>query len=849
MAFRTTESKFYYQGSNGENLDLNPLQFTQNLAGGVLERVKSVKKVAVSVLTDASVGVPFFVDGNVLYRTSGSFVDAGFWVGDTISVFNESIGGGWIFEDREITSISNDGLQVYFDGLPVAAVGFGSGSCYNKTPLRAFQLGFGIIQNDESFNVISKIDGSSQQFYSPTEVGAGPVGARDTSFQDCIPLGTTRSWLTKDQVRVRFVQDLPFTELEGYPQEFEIEHTFEIVPFVLDGELGNLQNDILPELFQNNNSLKYAFEAEFKTSNSNPNTAKTGRFEQSLGAVSWFNRNFNNLNNQYSVDSVDHTDDLTAQVVDSIQVGAITNNTLVLNSADGTFVNGQRVILDVFYLASESEYLPNPDDPASSVVSTHDVHENFIWEKVVLQIGLGSSSSGFIIDASATLLGPSQIQIDFQTQYSASEQLRLDQTKYYGIAVNLSDQSVGPEFTDKVPLLCEVKEYTKSVDVPDLFTVNGNIRVFPHNQNIGVDSGYTDFKGWVEDGVVLQIPFGLNLDQIARVQSLEVGVIAYNPIDGDLFVIDKFNISLSSQVLAPNGTQYFTLDGTRNYKLEDGSQFNTLQLGHQGTTFIKPSTVEPGVDITYNGYLLTCGYKIPWQEWDSIQANTSFFNPSQENNGLNKNTSNYAGSTLPDTTPNPYIVAMSVMASVLVANEDSNDFGTVTQYTSITSACTVNDYSEGSSFPGWAVSIGTSTVGGADLEGNIADSENTLITTTYTPSGGDTSIITDPYGIDRFDNANGGPISIRELSSIRGSESDNPLVPVAGETFLKLTDNGTEIVTESMIDFNRIDPTIGKRITSRLGCLSSSGGIPPGAKITESGIVKVTESGDIKVIE
>jgi len=52
-----------------------------------------------------------------------------------------------------------------------------------------------------------------------------------------------------------------------------------------------------------------------------------------------------------------------------------------------------------------------------------------------------------------------------------------------------------------------------------------------------------------------------------------------------------------------------------------------------------------------------------------------------------------------------------------------------------------------------------------------------------------------------------------------------------------------------MIDFNRIDPTIGKRITSRLGCLSSSGGIPPGAKITESGIVKVTESGDIKVIE
>lgn len=846
MSFRVTSRKIHYQDYNGENLDQNLTEFTENLADGITERIRAIHKVAVSSKIESSVGNPLFIDGNVLYRINGGDFTDGFWIGDTISVYNANI-SGFEVADRVITNIQAD--QIDFDGAPHPdpAFGFEEGALYNKTPLRAFEFSFGIIGNDEAFNTISKIDNNNQSFYSPTEVGSGPVGSRDTTFQACTPLGTDRSWHTRDSVQVRFVQDLPFTLLRGYEQEFEVDHICDTGPFFLDGELGNLLNDVVTELFQNGKSLKYVFDVSLKTFLTNPNTTKFGSYELSQGSVGWYNRSYNGLNNQYSPESIEYFDDATAAQIDAIQVGGITNTELIINSDDATFQSGHNVILDIFYLASEVEYRPDPTDPSGGIVADRDVYENFIKEKVVLEINGSNNNSGFIIDATATLLSASQIQIDFQTQYGVDQQSRLDQLKYYAISATVSDQSLPMVSSDKVSLLSDVRQFIKSTDVPDLFTIKTNTRVFGHHEQYGVDAGFTDLKGWIEDGVLLESDFGLAVDEIARLESLEVSVIAHNQTSGEIFNIDKFNIPLSSAVVDPNGFQLFSLDQTRNYKLGSNSQFNWVKLTHEGSTFIQASTINPATNILFNEYKLLCGYKVPWETWQAIQAYTGFYNSSEDNNGLNKNTSNYSDALLPNGDVNPFTVHFAVSANVSVNNVDSLDFGTVTTYVEATPELSISDSEEDSSTPGWTCSIETETLDGTNLEGGFSNTENTLIRTTITPDSGDTSVLTNPIMVVRLDRVEGGPISINELSSFWGSASNNPLTPVSPNTHVVIVDFTTHLEAVSIMDYTLMDTNIEHRISSRWYCEDT--GTPAGVKTMEDGTTKTMEDTSTKTLD
>jgi len=739
MGLRTISKKHFHQNKNGSDFSLNTGDFTTNLTGG-FERIKAVYEIAVSATSDATSGNLVSVFDNTIIRSSGSWITDGFWDGDEIRFDDFEGGVSNVFNNRTITYI--DDQRIDFDGAAITPTDTNNGRLYNLTPLRAFEFGFGIISNNnEAFNTVSKIDNSPQEFYSPTEVGSGsPV--RDTSFQTMSPIGNNKSWQTNDVIRVRFVQDNPFTQLDGAEQVFEIEHTFDVVPFFLDGQLSNLVDLIPRDLFVGN-SLKYVFEARNKTTLSNPNTTKLGRFEINLGSVGDYNQNFNGFNNRFAVDSIGYSDDFTGLTTESLQVSGITNGQLVVNSLDSVFTIGDRITLNIAYLPPAAEY----DGSTSTIGNTtynssqFTVRENFIFESIVLEVDGSNDSSGFITDASATFLNSGQLQIDFQTQYGVSQSFRLDNTKSYVIWVNVEDNAKSSASSDRVSLLCDVTNYTLSSDVPDLLKNNG-LKFIAPNKDLDSDPGTTNYAGCIQDGVSCEYIFGLNIPQQAHIQNLNLQVIAYNGTTGDEFTVDSFNIILTDAVIV-NGIQEFNINTERNYKLIDGSKFNRVFLSRTGNQFQSASTVD-GTLIDFEEYKFQCGYKLPWEQWQSIIADTIFYDTSELNDGLNKNSSNYSVITLPTGGLNPYQLRFRLFSEIIVNDESSEDFGKVTEYAQDSPFLDVRDYDSDIT---WTKVIETfTTSNNFNLQGGVSDNQLTKIVATWTPDSGDTSILTNPWG-------------------------------------------------------------------------------------------------------
>ena len=88
MAFRLVSTEFFNQYNNGEALDQNLTDFTNNLVGNVTDKIRTRQTVAVSWTAQSNSTNTFDVAGNTLNQLTGSFLGAGFVVGDIISLYD-----------------------------------------------------------------------------------------------------------------------------------------------------------------------------------------------------------------------------------------------------------------------------------------------------------------------------------------------------------------------------------------------------------------------------------------------------------------------------------------------------------------------------------------------------------------------------------------------------------------------------------------------------------------------------------------------------------------------------------------------------------------------------------------
>ena len=819
MGFRLVETEFFNQFNNGEALDQNLTDFTKNLVGNITDKIRTRQTVAVSWTASSDSVNTFDIVGNTLTSISGNFLNEGFVFGDIISLY-DNVGTAFVFTDRTITSLTAN--QIVFDGAVVPTVSYPDAKLYGKTPLESLRFKFGLIENNEPTNYISKIDGTAENSFSADGIGFDTGGG----VRSLVPVALNsaigvNSWKSDfDSATVAFIST--GTQLEDYEQIFEINHYFTILPFFLDGELSNIQNLIQPALFTSTNTLKYVFDAQFNTTLSNPNGTKSATVDNWLGSVGWYNESLNGNVNNYGVVSLVYTNQDTLAVVSEINSQQKTKVEFNLRSIPNTFTVNTNVAVGIAILPDASEYQQN----------SQTIDENFILDSAFTTVDLAFIDSSIITNYTAVFNSAASISVAFDVDYLTAIEPLLE-NKNYVIFVSTCDETLTSQGTDRVTLKVDSQLYDYNPDVEDLIFID-TINHFPHNINDTVLlDGFDDYRGWIEDGFEIIVPFDLNNDLNAKIQNLKVHFSAWNPSTDDRFDLQSYNYSLSGGVLIAqsplNPYISYNINTTRGFQLVNGSQFNNAIL----------TTLGPGLRglINVDQYELKVGIKANFEEWISQpDANTVFYDVNEPNNGLNKKSSNYS-------LLNGYELVVIIETDVA---SGLNLFGgaLVTNYQFLSQPHAYYNYDlDNNVTPDWSVEIATLDENGANTSGIIQTSINTTIRATFTPLSGSTNLV-NPYGIIRL-NQNGGNIqTIFELSSIRESIVGNLLIPLVGENYTKLTDDGLTVVLECLVDGSLLDASINYDLSATLR--DDVGDI---AIETELGVNLETEINEVIIIE
>jgi len=802
----TRSTKFYNQFKNGIGFTDNLADYTTNLTGSVMDNVKLVLIVDIEWFTQAEDSKKLsIVAQDRVDNVNGDFLKDGFSNGDTV-VFQRKDDNGVIVSSHtgEISTV-NSNVMIFTANVspvfPIIGEELSKSTIRGTTDLTASVYKFGLVDNNGNFNITSKVSGNDQGYYGSNIGFDTGGGVRDTNFVTLQRLGNYEDWRTGG-MQIRYDSN-PST----YVQRFEIEHEFTIVPYYLEGELSNLQNNIIPPLLVGLNSLKYVFSPGFRTVLSNPNTEKLITSDINLGSTAWFNENFNGFNNNYNVDSIIYQDANTLDNADGVIIGSKTKVTIEVSKIVGNFTAGERAGVYISYLPEQDEY---------ENTTLTDLKNNFLYDNALNNEGLAPvvGAESIIENYEISNIVTNTMTLTFDVEYSSLQKAFLSNKNsqsaiYFIVGVQLGDVSIVSGNSDRVTILADVEIYDESADIPDLI-VNTSFNLFPYKEVVGVDAGFSSLTQWNEDGFTMEGSFDLDLNKEAVLNTLEFRLIAENNITGSFFELDSFVFNVANPIVV-SGVQQFNLITNRNYNLETGSQFNDISL----TT----GALAAGLQ-TYN---LRFSQKISWQDWiGNNNVDSLFYDPSNPNNNLNDKSSNYSGL-------NGYTIKLSMFSNLSGINDLG--VGGITDYHLLTPALTVYDYDlDGSFTPVWSATIETFNPNNlTDLGGAILTGQNTLFKITWVNSGGAVVDLTDYTAIHRIEETDQNGYNIDEVGTLYSYPSNNRIIPKGGFTNLDMYLDSGNVVTECLIDGSQLNSGIGYNLSGKIEVERT---IDPNAKAT-----------------
>jgi len=354
--------------------------------------------------------------------------------------------------------------------------------------------------------------------------------------------------------------------------------------------------------------------------------------------------------------------------------------------------------------------------------------------------------------------------------------------------------------------------------------------IYPHDQQIGVGVGFTDLTGWIEDGIVIDFDFDIDLTKNAFLNSLQFNLEIFNPVTNQRWITDSYSFSPANAVVS-NGVQQLIENTTRGYILRAGDQFNEVIIN------VGPQA------LGLQSYTGRFAQKMSWQDWvQNLNVDPIFFNALEPNNNFNNKVSNYS-------VLNGYEVRMSIFANV----DGTSPLGVsgATDYLFLSPNLKMFNYEDdGNITPIWSCLIETFDVTGTtNLGGAVLTGQDTLFRVTWTNSGGPVGSLGNLWGINRIEETLQPGYAKTEMSSINlPIPAPNQLLkPTGANTLLDLSLVGGNVVFECLIDGSVAQAGINYNLSSRIH--DPAVPINPDDKITEQGVLKDTEASVQKIVE
>lgn len=758
---------------NGINFNANSTDFTRNLVGNVGEKIKvqyqvNISQTSFTQSTEQWELLPAIFE---IRRASGSFLEDEIQVGYKFGFYNNwsaRENSGVVAEFEGLVSfISSDGLTINYtiaSGTPtssglVSNVGLIFDQLEPENFNTAVFLRFGLLDNDETFNYNSKTTEALQVYYA-SELST--ITSRTGES-----LGKIKDWVS-GEVRVFASNNIQSVGEARYL----ITHEFVLNPFYTLAFRSFLLSNTLPPLFAGDSSLKYAVELEFRKSLSDTGSAKIGSLDSLPGFVGWYGENFNGLNPDYEVLSVSYEDSFTGDPLNSFNINTETKVTVVINKFSGDITDYSCGVYVFKALNSENDY----------VGTETSLLDNFLYKSEVVPSPATSSAN------ITTNIVNGDLIIEYSLDYTTAEKLRLSKDDEYVLLVQIEDPTISAGNSDRIMLLADFTNYSEIDFVADFINVE-SYNFVTHGK--GIDLGTPTTTVCNEDNITLNAVIGADVTKNVVVNSISANLIAYNTLNGESFSLDTYTFNIGEPLFS-NNLQQIEVDTTRGYPLIEGDPRN----------FVKVSTIGQTGNFQYFSILL--GQKIKWQEW-LLNSNVDnvFFDSSRPNNNLNFKSSNYSNEL-------DYEIRLSL--TINVSGIDTLGRSLTGDFTQLGGQLTVLDYGESADVNGIIETFSSDS--GQPLGGDILfNGDDTLFRCTFQNAGAIT------YAIHRIEPSLSPGDGILELSSIDPSVEGNILKPIEGEDFLKLTFNGSQLVTECLISGDLVQEGVTYKLSARAGNL------------------------------
>ncbi|MCG8615227.1 MAG: hypothetical protein MI802_03345, partial [Desulfobacterales bacterium] len=243
----------FNQLRNGEDFDRNLSDFTPNLVGNIGEKIRVTFKanVSQSSFTESLEEWEIFPALTEIRRSSGSFLDDAVQVGDQYEFFADWAArkNGSVEYTGTVDFISSDGRILRYtvdsgtdstSGV-VTNVGLSFDQLNITNRNGAAFLKFGLLDNNETFNYLSKVTEALQVYYRGSIIPS-PLFQMES-------LGTIKDWVTGEA----------FVTLESAAPDFKdaqysIRHDFVLNPFFILAYREFIDNDTIPDLLAGDNS-------------------------------------------------------------------------------------------------------------------------------------------------------------------------------------------------------------------------------------------------------------------------------------------------------------------------------------------------------------------------------------------------------------------------------------------------------------------------------------------------------------------------------------------------------------------------------------------------------------------
>lgn len=597
--------------------------------------------------------------------------------------------------------------------------------------------------------------------------------------------------------------------------KFEIKIKFMISSLFED--VSNFDPVSIPSYLNGDGSLTDNFIIEFYPEWNNPNVKIKNELERTerLGNTGWFNENFNQLPNDYKIDSIEYFD-VNGNPVDSFDYSSATKVKAIISGVPN--LNAQTECGFGFaWIPSDIDEIKELKSPfyQNVFVQSGDLDDGFLLDTVYNSDYIGAGINGASMDASGVKFTNLNGRIVMEATLTPNANFftifdtKDEDDRSYIFWISVADGQLERNFSDRVSLLADFSEMTKNIPPAGKYPYIDNAFLeHPFDDNATGDEVY---QGIVQDDILCRLPFRIPNDQSTTFQKMTFGVKAYNIGLNKTFDLERFDVDLTTVPIDANGVQQFNIDTIRGFKLEPGNNKNWVKIERNSDLDI----------VGFNGYLAYFGTKIRWEDWIlNSDAPSEFFDATKLNDGFNNDWIDYLTTNGWDIRFFTEIVATENDDLTLFENDWKFSFA---DYDENTLVLVGHKYFRDSDDT--LLNIGADPDTGKPL-GVILNDEETRIEIDFTIQDIGTWDLPNTYGVITIEiDFGAGRFEQRQLSSVWGYESDNPLKPLTGETKLKMEIDGTSkiLTTSCVVDPELLAGAERYRITGRVGCFDTSG--------------------------